>query len=60
MNAIKALGEATQNYNDKLNEQQKAWKDPSNTLLKKFGNHLTRGVFKQDDSEYVALKDNLR
>lgn len=60
LNAIKALGEATQNYNDKLNEQQKAWKDPSNTLLKKFGNHLTRGVFKQDDSEYVALKDNLR
>lgn len=60
LNAIKALGEATQNYNDKLNEQQKAWKDPSNTLLKKFGNYLTRGVFKQDDSEYVALKDNLR
>lgn len=60
LNAIKALGEATQNYNDKLNEQQKAWKDPSNTLLKKFGNHLTIGVFKQDDSEYVALKDNLR
>lgn len=60
LNAIKALGEATQNYNDKLNEQQKAWKDPSNTLLKRFGNHLTRGVFKQDDSEYVALKDNLR
>lgn len=66
LNAIKALDEATQNYNDKLNEQQKAWKDPKSNFWTKAWKYGTTpgqfgiGQFGKNDTEYVALKDNLR
>lgn len=62
LNAIQALDDATENYNNKLNEQQKAWKDPKSKF--KWGLSLASNavlsVTRKDDAEYVALKDNLR
>jgi hypothetical protein len=62
LNAIQALNDATDNYNNKLNEQQKAWKDPKSKWRWWGGiviNTVLNSVSK-NDSEYVALKDNLR
>nr|DAH30067.1 MAG TPA: tail tape measure protein [Caudoviricetes sp.] len=62
LNAIQALDDATENYNNKLNEQQKAWKDPK-SKWRWWGGVVTNSVLNsvsREDSEYVALKDNLR
>lgn len=66
LNAIQALNDATENYNNKLNEQQKAWKDPKSNFWTKAWKYGTTpgqfglGKFGKNDTEYVALKDNLR